>query len=298
MTLLKGKQNKCVVTYVPHGINGDIFKPVEVPSEFKKTMNMFEDFKFVVFWMNRNIKRKHPGDVIWAYKKFVDKLPEKDRKSVVLLMHTQAVDENGTDLVAVKEAICPNYYVMFSEARISQPDLNYLYNMADVTVNIAGNEGFGLTTAESLMAHTPIIVQVTGGLQDQCGFTLDGKNISADEYKELGTVHDYKVWEKKLKHGEWVTPVWPRTRSMMGSVPTPYIEDDFVDVDEVSDALFYWYNMSREERKARGAAGRKWMEQKEIKLTNGEMCLEMAKSIELTIANFEVRERYKIHKIR
>ena len=37
-------------------------------------------------------------------------------------------------------------------------------------MNMASNEGFGLGTCESLMAGTPIIVNVTGGLQDQCGF--------------------------------------------------------------------------------------------------------------------------------
>ena len=45
-----------------------------------------KDYKFVLFWMNRNIRRKQPSDVIWAYKKFVDGLPEKDRKDCCLLM--------------------------------------------------------------------------------------------------------------------------------------------------------------------------------------------------------------------
>ena len=41
--------------------------------------------------------------------------------------------------------------------------MNFLYNIADVTINIASNEGFGLATCESLMSGTPIIVNVTGG---------------------------------------------------------------------------------------------------------------------------------------
>ena len=42
----------------------------------------------------------------------------------------------------------------------------FLYNIADVTINMASNEGFGLGTCESLMCGTPISVNVTGGLQD------------------------------------------------------------------------------------------------------------------------------------
>ena len=49
-------------------------------------------------------------------------------------------------------------------ALITPKDMNLMYNMADVTVGISSNEGFGLSTAESLMAGTPIIVNVTGGL--------------------------------------------------------------------------------------------------------------------------------------
>jgi hypothetical protein len=55
----------------------------------------------------RNIRRKQPGDLILAFKTFVNKLPEKDRSRVALLMHTSVVDSNGTDLRAVHENIAP-----------------------------------------------------------------------------------------------------------------------------------------------------------------------------------------------
>ena len=42
-----------------------------------------------------------------------------------------------------------------------------MYNMADCTVNISDAEGFGLATLESLSCGTPIIVNMTGGLQEQ-----------------------------------------------------------------------------------------------------------------------------------
>ena len=42
-----------------------------------------------------------------------------------------------------------------------------MYNMADCTINISDAEGFGLATLESLACETPIIVNMTGGLQEQ-----------------------------------------------------------------------------------------------------------------------------------
>jgi len=301
------EQLKIVVSYVPHGIDQTIFKSVDVPEDFKKKVFGKKEFKFVLFWMNRNIKRKQPSDVIWAYSKFVDTLPEKDRSSVCLIMHTNPVDQNGTDLPAVKQAICPNYEVIFSTERVNQETLNYLYNLSDVTINIAGNEGFGLTTAESIMTGTPTIQTVTGGLQDQCGFTrevvvADGvtpqyrfEKFTADDYKEIGSLHEFRKWEGKVQHGEWVQPIWPRVQTMVGSVATPYIIDDKVDIHDVVEAIKYWYNKTPTERKVAGNQGREWM-LKEGGLSTTNMCHQMQMSIDTTLKNFKKQQRYNLYK--
>ena len=41
---------------------------------------------FILFWNNRNIRRKQPGDIILAYKSFCDSLPkEKSDKCIVTI---------------------------------------------------------------------------------------------------------------------------------------------------------------------------------------------------------------------
>ena len=157
-------------------------------------------------------------------------------------MHTAAVDENGTDLPAVIDALCP-YDVKFTGVKLEQDKLNEIYNLVDCTINIANNEGFGLTTAESLMSGTPIIANVTGGLQDQMGF-----DYSADNYITFGSLHNRRV-HGSTKHGEWVEPVWPAAINLNGSVPTPFIFDDRVNDEEVANAIGRMYEMGREERK-------------------------------------------------
>ena len=285
------------VSYVPHGINSVTFKPVEVPDEFRKRVLGDKDYKFVLFWMSRNIKRKQPSDVIWAYKRFVDGLPIEDRDKVCLIMHTQPVDQNGTDLFKVKETICPDYEVKFSESRITQEELNWYYNLSDATINIAGNEGFGLTTAESVMAGTPIIVNVTGGLQDQCGFTLDGKELTAEDYVKIGSLHDWRVWADKLEYGEWVKPVFSKVQTLVGSVPTPYIIDDKVDIYEVADAMKYWYDVTKEDRKKRGLAGREWM-LNEGGLNHTNMCKTLSDGMETAFQNWKPKERFGLYKLK
>lgn len=285
------------VDYVPHGINSNVYKPTEVPADFKKKVLGDKDYKFVLFWMNRNIRRKQPSDVIWAFQKFRESLPEEDRDDVCLVMHTNPVDNNGTDLFAVADKIAPGADIKFSTDRVNQDQLNWLYNLSDCTINIAGNEGFGLVTAESVMAGTPIIVNVTGGMQDQCGFKIDDKYVTADEYKEIGSLHDYRKWEDKVTHGEWVKPVWSRVQTMVGSVPTPYIIDDKVDVVEVSEAIRYWYDKSKEERKEAGLKGREeFMGEMGLSAKNQNKC--MADGIEKAIANFKPKDRYNLYKLR
>jgi len=285
------------VSYVPHGINENTFKPVDVPVEFKNKLFGGKDYKFVLFWMNRNIKRKQPSDVIWAFNKFRDGLPQEDKDKVCLIMHTAPIDQNGTNLIEVQKRIAPDCDIKFSTDRVNQQQLNYLYNLSDCTINIAGNEGFGLTTAESIMAGTPSIINVTGGLQDQCGFKVDGKYLTAEDYKEIGSLHNYRDWEDKVTHGEWVKPVWPRVQTMVGSVPTPYIIDDKVDVYEVADAIKYWYDKTPQERKEAGLKGREAF-QGEMGLNAKNQNKQMADGILKAIENWKPKEKYNVYKLR
>ena len=207
-------------TYIPHGINEKHYYPISVfddeynkVKEFKKQL-VEDGVNFIIFYNNRNIRRKMPGDVVLAFKTFCDMLPKEEADKCALLMHTQPVDDNGTDLPAVVRAICPERKVYFSDRKLEPNQLNWMYNLSDVTLNMASNEGFGLGTCESLMAGTPIIVNVTGGLQDQCGFKFRDHFLTYKDYDKIKSLHDDRKWKDNpdLTHGEWVKPVWPSNR--------------------------------------------------------------------------------------
>jgi glycosyltransferase involved in cell wall biosynthesis len=292
-----GPKEDWQVDYVPHGIDYNLYKPTEVPAEYRNEILKGGDYDFVFYWSNRNIRRKQPADVIYAFKLFCDLIGEEKAKKVALLMHTQPVDDNGTDLPAVIKVVAPNCNVIFSEKRRVQTELNLNYNIADCTINIANNEGFGLATAESVMAGTPIIVNVTGGLQDQVGFRKDGKLLTHDDYIEIGSLHEWRKWEDKVEAGEWAIPVWSRAQSLAGSVPTPYIWDDRVDVVEVSEAMLKMYNTPKEERVAAGLKGRETFIN-EMGLSHKNMCETMVNGIEATFQNWKPRKRFSVYKIK
>ena len=292
-------------TYVPHGINEKFFYPVKNEKErlemnkMKSELFQGKDLDFVLFYNNRNIRRKMTSDSILAFKEFADKLPKEKRDKVAYILHTQPVDGNGTDLPAVVKELCPDLNIIFSTQKLSNQHLNYLYNIADVTINIASNEGFGLGTCESLMCGTPIIVNVTGGLQDQCGFRLKDKLITYQDYKDIHSLHDWRKWENNedLTHGEWVKPVWPRTRSVQGSVPTPFIMDDRVDWVDVADALRYWYDKSPEERKEAGLLGHEFVTGDDGMMSARHMSELFIDHMETAFEKWTPRKSYEVHEV-
>jgi glycosyltransferase involved in cell wall biosynthesis len=286
------------VSYVPHGINSEEFKPIEVSDEFRNKILAGNEYDFLFFWSNRNIRRKQPSDVIMAFKDFCDRIGEEKASKVALVMHTSPKDQNGTDLPVVAETLAPGCNVVFSTSKLSTDDLNKLYNMVDCTINIAGNEGFGLTTAESVMAGTPIIVNVTGGLQDQCGFKRksDGEYFTAEDYKEIGSLHNWREWEDKVTWGKWVTPIWSRVQTLTGSVPTPYIWDDKIDIYELSEKMEKIYNTPTKTLKENGLEGRRAFIE-DIGLSSDNMCQQLVNGIESTFENWKPRQRYELFKI-
>ncbi len=289
--------------YIPHGVS-EKFKPIkhlpdgkELVEEMRRKLDIPENKDFIALWNNRNIRRKSPGDLILAYKEFCDGLPKEQSKNCLLLLHTQVSDENGTNLLEVIENICPDYDVMFTNSQFSTDDLNVLYNMCDVNLNIASNEGFGLASCESVNAGTPIIVNVTGGLQDQCNFTIDGKYITEDDYVELGSLHDKKRLPQNLSWGSWVIPVWPSNRSLQGSPPTPYIFDDRCSYEDVAKALRQWYDTKTDRRVECGLEGSEWMKSKEAGMSAKNMGERYIEAIDTTFKNWKPKTELVLWKV-
>lgn len=289
---------KTIVSYVPHGINSDMYRPIVSGdphyaefTQFSTEFKVNNDINFIVFWNNRNIRRKQPGDVILAFRMFCNMLTAAEQKKCALLMHTDIIDDNGTDLIAVKEAIAPDLKVIFSNEKVAPMYLNFYCNLADVCINLASNEGFGLTTAEAIMAGTPAVVNVTGGLQDQCRFDDKGKWISFTPKFSSNHTGKFK------KHGEWVKPIFPSNRSLQGSPYTPYIFDDRCQPEEVAEAIYYWYRLKPSTRKAKGLKGREWMMSRESGMSANEMCRRLKESINYCIDNRQPRPKFELIKV-
>ena len=287
--------------YIPHGITDKRISKIEDKGDTKfrefEQKHGLDKYKYKILYLNRNIRRKSPGDVALAYKHMMDKLTPEQQKECVLVWHSTPSDENGTDMRAVCKTLLPDYPIIFTHdncnGAFNDEEMNFIFNSCDVYINMASNEGFGLGSCEMLHTGGVIVVNVTGGLQDQCGFKKDGKYLTAEDYVELKSNHrgTYK------EHGEWVKPVFPSNISLCGSPMTPYIFDDRCQYEDAGDALLNWYNVGPEERERCGEVGRHWVKGDDAKMTSKHLSDGFIKAIETTFENWKPRKKYTLETV-
>ena len=297
--VLEGKEKIRLFKYLPHGLNSEIFHPIgddlgEVVEleAFKNLIFKETDPKFVAFFNSRNIRRKQIPDLMVAFKYFLESLPYEEAKLCFLVLHTELVSEAGTDLVKVKEFLFGEFYnenVIFSSNKLSQPQLNYLYNIADVQVLPTSNEGWGLSLTEAMLAGTPIIANVTGGIQDQMRFEDEfGGWLNFD--KDYVSNH-FKTY---TKCGEWAFPVFPKSMSLQGSPVTPYIFDDRCDFKDIYTQLKKVYNIPKDELKSKGLKGREWALSDEAGFTSKHQSERFINYVDELFSIWKPKEKYEV----
>lgn len=240
-------------SYVPHAEPADLFRPLpesEVLEARRRHYGPFASREFILMWNNRNARRKMTGDVLESFARLAKRV---GRDRVALLMHTAPGDPEGQDVNAVARRLDVQDLLLLSEGRVDASQLNVMYNCADCVINISNNEGFGLGTLEALYAGTPIVVNMTGGLQFQVGDWWQDQRDFSDQERLTKVAKS-----RRNTHRWWGVPVFPAARNLVGSQQVPYIYDDRVNDDQVADALEKVYRIPRTARRKIGLEAREW----------------------------------------
>lgn len=207
--------------YIPHSIDYNIFKPLprdEVKTLKAEILGQKNKNKFVFFYNSRNARRKMTSDVVRFFKEFCD---EVGQDKALLFMKCDPHDKEGANLIEVAKMLgLTNEQLYFSNEKLPPEKMAILYNISSCTVGISNNEGFGLSSLESLACGVPVISTRTGGLQDQ--------NIDGDEVFGIS--------------------LFPTTKSLTGSQEIPYIYDCRVADKDILAAYIKMYNTPEKER--------------------------------------------------
>jgi glycosyltransferase involved in cell wall biosynthesis len=220
--------------YLPHAVDSNVFTYGDLEKKKELRSKVFggnlQD-QVVFLWNNRNARRKQSGTLLWW---FVSWMKENNLEGKVrLIMHTDPYDSHGQNLVDIMDELgATNGEVLLSTEKVDADALCNLYQVADCTINISDAEGFGLATLESLSCGTPIIANMTGGLQEQ---------VISNE-------------------GECGIPIFPSSKSIIGSQQVPYIYEDRISEKAFAAALSKIYNMSQDARIEMGKVGRRHIE--------------------------------------
>ena len=154
--------------------------------------------------------RKNNAEEMAAIAEIRQRIVSSSTNFKTLLMHTDPRDPNGQDLPHLIQHLgVDNGQVLLSTDKVDARHLAAMYNASDFTINISDAEGFGLATLESLSCGTPIIVNMTGGLQEQ---VTDGTN-----------------W---FGYG-----IQPSSKAVIGSLQVPYIYEDRMSQEDFEKSL-------------------------------------------------------------
>ena len=216
--------------FIPHAVPKEVFYPMDkwdVKTQKATVLGNERSNHFTGFWVNRNAKRKRPGDLLWAWSIFLDNLEKKHgHRDATLLMHTDPEDSEGPNLYSVVDMLGIKDNIVFSVERIEFEKMNVLHNICDFTINVSYAEGFGLSTLEAMMCAKPIIAIQTGGQKRQ---VVDHRD---------GTENGFAL------------PV--EFKTLVGSQNVPYIYEDYCSVETIADRMMKMYELGPEGRRELG----------------------------------------------
>ena len=257
------------VTRIPHAVDTEIFKKKEVLTGRAKEIRarLGAEDKLIFFWNNRNARRKQSGTLMFWFRDYLD-LVGHDK--AILIMHTEPKDPNGQDLEAIIKNCKLDQKVFLSVQKMPPEELSELYNVADCTINISDAEGFGLATLESMACETPIIVNMTGGLQEQ---VTDG-----EEWYGFG--------------------IEPSSKAIIGSQDVPWIYEDRISREDFLDAIVKFTNLSKDQKQDMGAKARQYVKDNYGMPQYAGLWYETLNEVHEQCGSWETRKNYKAWELR
>jgi glycosyltransferase involved in cell wall biosynthesis len=211
-----------------HGFEADVYKPLP-RNEIRKTMKIPED-AFVFLNVNRNQPRKRYDLLIMAFVELIVKYPTKP---LFLMCICDKGEKGGWWLFEIYQrelklrGVNPEQYagrlmVSSQDMVFKDEDINVFYNVANVGVNAAEGEGWGLCNFEQMGVGVPQIVPNIGGFKEFCNednsvlveakhrfylpmvySPVGGEVFAVDPHDLCMGMEEYVMSSEKLKaHGE------------------------------------------------------------------------------------------------
>jgi glycosyltransferase involved in cell wall biosynthesis len=156
--------------YLHHGFNKMIHYPI--PKHLARKFYGLKDEDFIVLNLNRNQPRKRWDICLQAFAEVVKRMPNEPIKLLIatavqgawnlLEVYERELKKRGLNLAdGMKHVI-----LLDNPQQLSDEDVNFLYNVADIGLNTCDGEGFGLCNFQQAAIGIPQVVPNIGGFRD------------------------------------------------------------------------------------------------------------------------------------
>ena len=159
---------------VKHGVNKNDFKIID-RDQYRKVLGLPEN-STIFLNMNRNTSRKRIDITIMAFARLFKKQPEKNFH-LLLVCDSKGSQEGGWNLEDIirhqsykldinYEKFNSRIFFVENFNKMSDSDINIIYNVSDIGLNSCTGEGVGLCNLEHGSLGKPQITTSVGGLVD------------------------------------------------------------------------------------------------------------------------------------
>jgi len=212
-------------SYVYHGTDFDVFKPLE-NAEFNGIIKNSD--QFIVLFNQQNTVRHNPATAMEGFSRFA-----QGKDDVIMIMNTNGLDSCGHNLFEIVKNLPNNNKIMIAQNQsimncLPDSELNKLYNVASCYISTSTAEGVGLGVLESMACKLPVLAtnysSLSEILDEGRGFLINtnngmygqhgGKMMFADVEDVSRKLNEiYNLWKNKPekleaikeKAYEWVT---------------------------------------------------------------------------------------------
>jgi glycosyltransferase involved in cell wall biosynthesis len=156
--------------HLPHGFNMQAHYPI--PKTLARKFFGLKNDDFIILNLNRNQPRKRWDICIQAFADICQKLPDEPIKlliatavqgawNILEIFERELIKRGLTLQDGMKHLI-----LLDNPQQLSDEDVTFLYNTADIGINTCDGEGFGLCNFEQAAIGIPQIVPNIGGFKD------------------------------------------------------------------------------------------------------------------------------------
>jgi len=261
--------------YIPHGVNTDIYKPMDDPPEEivtdspdggERRIDVEETFIVGIVAANHG-DRKHIPEQMQAFKMFLDEVDE----DAVLHIHTDTNAKEGFNLQEVQKEIgIPDRNISHPHQsqyhNLTDEEMAAWYNVFDVLMNCSRGESWGFAITEAQACGTPCIVTNFSSMPEQVGITpedpgwhnwMQGEapyggrklgphgiavNPAVGEFKEKVSAKQFHCSPHHIFNALKMYHNNPRRLENHGEKAAEYVRDNYTWKDHVAPAFIDFFN--------------------------------------------------------